>query len=505
MKNKVIIGINIFITFFILIFFYYLSKLNPILIEKSSYDFIHIGMETIVSMVSFTVFYIGWYSFPYEKRQKYVIPSSIFFSIALINILHIYFAIETTGWGISLLFANFTYMLLGISIILLNSIPDSHIAKDRKHFLFIPLIFTISSLAFYLFMKNSSFSVYLNYVKENFMFYRLLDLSVFIYYFFALFLSCKNYIINPDMRNINSINSIMFALISKYIVIFHIYQNDVFSASAHFFKVISFLFIVKTFVMSNIKGPYEELKKANNLKTDFLINLSHELRTPVNIILNASKLICKNPLEYAKYISLIENNAYRLNKISENLIIYNEIENGNIDTEYTDEDIVYIIDEIIEIAEDVLDKKCLDVSFEFSNKRNFVTDKRLFIQIFLNLISNSIKYADYGGNIFIKLDIADSLKLTILNDGPPISDDEKDKIFEKFYKSKNTKLPSTEGLGIGLYIAKEFAKMLNGDIQIVNKNNMTGYTLIIRNAKNVKIQEQYRKVEYSEKYFADII
>lgn len=78
MKNKVVIGINLFITFLVLIFFYYLSKLNPILIEKSSYDFIHIGVETIVSMVSFTVFYIGWYSFPYEKRQKYVIPSSIF-------------------------------------------------------------------------------------------------------------------------------------------------------------------------------------------------------------------------------------------------------------------------------------------------------------------------------------------------------------------------------------------------------------------------------------------
>jgi signal transduction histidine kinase len=257
--------------------------------------------------------------------------------------------------------------------------------------------------------------------------------------------------------------------------------------------------------MSNIKKPYEELNQANNIKTDFLINLSHELRTPVNVILNASKLICKNPQEYAKYISSIENNAYRLNKISENLIIYNEIENGNIDTEYTDEDIVYIIDEIIEMAEDVLDKKCLDVSFEFSNKRNFVTDKRLFTQIVLNLISNSIKYADYGGNICIKLDIADSLKLTILNDGPPISEEEKHKIFEKFYKSKNTKLPTTEGLGIGLYIAKEFTKMLNGDIHIVNKNNMTGYTLIIRNAKNVKILDQYRKVEYSEKYFADII
>ncbi|MBZ4664402.1 MAG: two-component sensor histidine kinase [Caloramator sp.] len=505
MRNKVVIGINLFITFLILITFFYLSKLDPILIERSIYDFIHISIESIISMISFAVFYIGWYSFPYEKRQKYVIPSSIFFSIALINILHIYFAIERNSWGISIVFANMTYMLLGISIILLNTIPDSHLAKNRRHFFYIPLIFTTSSLVFYLLIKNSSYSTFLNYTKENFMFYRLMDLAVFIYYFFALMFSSKNYIINPDIQNISSMNSIMFAIISKYIIVFHIYPNDIFSTSAHLFKFISFLFLVKTFIMSNIKKPYEELNQANNIKTDFLINLSHELRTPVNVILNASKLICKNPQEYAKYISSIENNAYRLNKISENLIIYNEIENGNIDTEYTDEDIVYIIDEIIEMAEDVLDKKCLDVSFEFSNKRNFVTDKRLFTQIVLNLISNSIKYADYGGNICIKLDIADSLKLTILNDGPPISEEEKHKIFEKFYKSKNTKLPTTEGLGIGLYIAKEFTKMLNGDIHIVNKNNMTGYTLIIRNAKNVKILDQYRKVEYSEKYFADII
>ncbi|WDC85039.1 ATP-binding protein [Caloramator sp. mosi_1] len=88
------------------------------------------------------------------------------------------------------------------------------------------------------------------------------------------------------------------------------------------------------------------------------------------------------------------------------------------------------------MAEEALDKKSLDISFEFSNKRNFITDKRLFTQIVLNLISNSIKYANYEGIIHIKLDIVDSLKLTILNDGPPISEEEKDKIFDKFYKSK---------------------------------------------------------------------
>ncbi|CDF57210.1 hypothetical protein TCEL_00105 [Thermobrachium celere DSM 8682] len=409
------------------------------------------------------------------------------------------------SWGISILLANITYTLLSIAIILLNKLPENHVAKDRKHFFYIPLVFTAFSLLVHYAFKNQQYVIFIDSNGPT-KYCRVLDFTVFALYFYALLTSLKRYKLKPDIYNINSINSIAFAFFSKYVSYFHKYPNDIFAASTHVFKLIAFLFLIKTFVMSNIQKPYKNLEEANTIKTDFLINLSHELRTPVNIILNASRLIYQNPQKYLSYISSIENNAHRLNRLSDNLILFNEIENGNVEVFYSDEDIVYIIDEIIESAEEVLDKKKLDVTFEFSNNRTFVTDKKMFTNIFLNLISNSIKYTNYGGNIHIDLQIDQKLQLCILNDGPPINEDEKHRIFDKFYKSKDSNLPSTEGLGIGLYIAREFVKMLEGEIKIINKDNLTGYAITLPNKKAMLNQQKLqRRIEYSKNYFADII
>lgn len=294
----------------------------------------------------------------------------------------------------------------------------------------------------------------------------------------------------------------MFSILSKYMIILHKYPNDIFCISGHFIKLLAYLFFVKGFLISNIQKPYKKLEEANNIKSDFLINLSHELRTPVNIILNASRLVSSNPEKYSSFISYIENNAYRLSRLSDNLIIFNEIENGKINLNFSIEDIIVIIDEIIESAEGALDRKNADLVFEFSGKREFIIDKEKFIHIFSNLLSNSIKYVNQGGSIYINLEIEDYLILTILNDGPPIKDDTK--IFDKFYKIKDDNLNSTEGLGIGLYIAKTFANMLNGDIKILNSSNLTGYLFTLKPIENVKISNSVKSIETTKNYFSDI-
>ncbi|MCX7950945.1 MAG: ATP-binding protein [Clostridiales bacterium] len=505
MVNKRFAVINFFVytTLVIIFTILHITGYN-LLMDSNLFDFFHLAIETTLSMAASSIFLIVLYSFPYEKKQKYIISGSIFFSIAIVNILHIYFALKPNQWAASLTLANLTYLMVSFAIIFYNLIPEHKIATDKKHFFYVPTFFIILSYLIYLLINHHGEAIFIQGVGIT-PYFGVFESIILALYFYALFISFQKYFENRTDQTVNTINCLMFAILSKYVVIFHKYPNDLFVVSGHAFKGIAFLFFVKGFVMTNVQSPYKKLKEANDIKTDFLVNMSHEIRTPINIILNASRLIASNPAKYMGFISSIENNAHRLNRLSENLVIFNHIENGTLENRLSNEDIVFLIDNIIESAEDVLDKKSLDLRFDFIGKRHFIVDKEKFEQIVLNILSNSIKYSNYGGNIIIKLEINENLKLSVFNDGPPIAEEHKDKLFNKFYKVKHPGLETTEGLGIGLYIAKTFANMLNGDINIINSDELTGYELEIKAIKNPKISPRSKNVETYASYFSDII
>lgn len=504
MVNKRVAVINFFVYTALVIIFTTLHVIDQnLLFNYNLFEFFHLVVETILSMAASSIFFIVLYSFPYEKKQKYIISGSIFFSIALVNMLHIYFGLKQGEWATSLTLANLTYLMVSFAIIFYNLIPETKLAKNKKHFFFVPTFFLILSYLIYLLINHHGEVIFIEGVGIT-PYYAVFESIILALYFYALFISFQKYFANRNDQTVNTINCLMFAILSKYVVLFHKYPNDLFVFLCHIFKGVSFLFFVKGFVMTNVQSPYEKLKEANNIKTDFLINMSHEIRTPINIILNASRLIASNPEKYISFISSIENNAHRLNRLSENLVIFNHIENGTLDNRLSNEDIVFLIDNIIESAEVALDKKCLDLRFDFTGYRNFIVDREKFTHIILNLLSNSIKYSNYGGNIEINLAINETLKLSILNDGPPIDEEHKDKLFNKFYKIKHPGLDTTEGLGIGLYIAKTFANMLNGDIKIINSDGLTGYELEIKQIENPKISPRSKSVETYVSYFSDI-
>jgi signal transduction histidine kinase len=258
-----------------------------------------------------------------------------------------------------------------------------------------------------------------------------------------------------------------------------------YAAVFHIIKIATSVIIFRAYFATIIKKPYDEVVKAqkmseesSNIKTDFIVNLSHELRTPINIILNATKLI-KSRYGNIKFLKSIENATYRLNKVCENILDFNEIENGNIETTLSETDVVFLIDEILEEAEEIVDDKELEILFDFKNADIIATDSEKLKKIILNIVSNSIKYAPRGGFVSIHLDIREKLYLNIFNNGPSIPQDEINKIFNKFYKVKSDNLESTEGLGIGLYIASKYAGALGGYIKALNYETLTGYKIVI--------------------------
>lgn len=237
-------------------------------------------------------------------------------------------------------------------------------------------------------------------------------------------------------------------------------------------------------ITSSLKLEKEkiELKKTiemESLKTDFFANMSHEFKTPLNIILTTVQVLCNKISDshdlddeemIKRYLKGIKQNSYRLLKIVNNIMDINKIDSGSYDLELGNYNIVSVVEDIV-----------LSVAGYFKqNKRNIVfdtmeeeiimaCDPMKIERIILNLLSNALKYTDEDGNIevFMYMDKKkNEAVISVKNDGDPIPDEDKEKIFERFSQSKNLFTRKAEGTGIGLFLVKLLVELHGGKIYV---------------------------------------
>ena len=243
-------------------------------------------------------------------------------------------------------------------------------------------------------------------------------------------------------------------------------------------------------ILRNHKKDIKESVEREKIKTDFIFTISHELRTPLNIITNSSKLIKSkiNKNEYEKelflrQINLIEKNSNRLLRLANNLIDVSKIESGFLDVSFKNQNIVEVVEDTVMSAIDVSKSYGIELIFD-TEEEEIITaiDRNQIEKIILNLISNSIKFTDYGGHIYVSIEKDEEyILIKVKDDGIGMSDELINHMFEKFRKAKL--YPSleraTEGSGLGLYIVKGLVEKHNGIIDIKSEINK-GTTVIIK-------------------------
>ncbi|MBU3132351.1 tetratricopeptide repeat protein [Clostridium gasigenes] len=217
----------------------------------------------------------------------------------------------------------------------------------------------------------------------------------------------------------------------------------------------------------------KELYAANEserLKTEFLCNLSHEFRTPLNVILSSLQVLGLNVKDNkeSKYFRIIKQNCYRLLRLINNLIDISKIDSEFYKTNLENHNIVNVLEEITLSIVPYLKLKGISLQFDTDVEEKIMgCDVDQMERVILNLLSNSIKFTQYGGEIAVNFyDKGKNVLIIIKDTGIGIPKNKLHMIFKRFGQVDRSLTRNHEGSGIGLCIVKSIVEMWGANISI---------------------------------------
>ena len=222
----------------------------------------------------------------------------------------------------------------------------------------------------------------------------------------------------------------------------------------------------------------QEAIQIESLKNEFFANISHEFRTPLNIILGTMQLMQRNVdknkitwddnLNLEAHINYIKQNSYRLLRLVNNLIDITCIDSGYYKLQLGNYNIVDIVENItLSVAQYIKDHD-VDLIFDTNCEEKIIAcDPDKIERIVLNLLSNAIKYTDKYGCIYVDLEVDDEkVKVSVKDNGIGMSSDKLDVIFDRFKKIDNSLNRKCEGSGIGLSLVKSLVELQEGHVYV---------------------------------------
>ncbi|MCC8121153.1 MAG: HAMP domain-containing histidine kinase [Oscillospiraceae bacterium] len=211
----------------------------------------------------------------------------------------------------------------------------------------------------------------------------------------------------------------------------------------------------------------EELENTQLLRTDFINDFSHEFKTPLVSILGFARLLKRGnlpPEQSREYIEIIEEEALRLSAMATNVLDVNRFENQRILTDVTRFNLSEQLRTCVLLLEKKWSAKELEFTAEFA-EHQICANQDLLKQVWINLLDNAVKFSPPGGRVELGVKAqGDSLLVTISNQGDPIPEKDRDRIFRKFYQCDRSH--ATQGNGLGLSIAKRVVELHRGRIWV---------------------------------------
>ncbi|MDP4089769.1 MAG: ATP-binding protein [Bacillota bacterium] len=220
----------------------------------------------------------------------------------------------------------------------------------------------------------------------------------------------------------------------------------------------------------------EALKKAIEMKDEFLSLISHEFRTPLNVIntaIQALNYLCGIELSdrTKKYINIIRQNTFRQLRLVNNLLDITSADAGRIKIHKRNVDIVFLTNSIVESVRTYSSQKGIKLTFEpLTQKKIIGMDDEKYERILLNLLSNAIKFTPEGRRISVNLrTVKNRIRIEVKDNGIGIPEDKVEVIFERFGQVDSSLSRQAEGSGIGLSLVKKLVDALGGSISVKSR------------------------------------
>ena len=213
----------------------------------------------------------------------------------------------------------------------------------------------------------------------------------------------------------------------------------------------------------------KELGATETLQTDFISNVSHEFKTPINAIEGYASLLQDHQQSQAEqdaYIEKILFNTHRLSTLTGNILLLSKINNQSIHPQRT----VFRLDEQVRQAIVALEQKWTEKDIDFDvelDKISYSGYESLLIHVWSNLIDNAIKFDPHGGMIALRLRQEDGFAVfTIDDNGPGVAPEDQERVFHKFYQSDSSRV--MDGNGLGLPLVKKIVEFSGDTVTLEN-------------------------------------
>lgn len=253
--------------------------------------------------------------------------------------------------------------------------------------------------------------------------------------------------------------------------------------------VLMFINVRKT--ISNLSKATREAERANKAKSDFLFNMSHDIRTPMNAILGFSALMEKdidNKEKLRDYLGKIKASGDFLLSLINNVLEMAKIESGKAELDETVVDLMVSNKEYLSVFDVEIKKKNLTCNYTVDIQHKYVyLDETKVREIFSNLISNAIKYTTAGGKIDISMtelpqtdETRATYKVEVADTGIGMSPDYLPHLFDSFVREHNSTESKISGTGLGLPIVKSLVELMGGTIEVESElGKGTKFTVVI--------------------------